>query len=93
MIIKPNNLEKMITKEEFKKEVLDFAENRPKNWRYGQAVFNYIDQEYGVARYVQFENGTDCFYVDDRTDEFIDKAYEALEKFNNEENNLVKDGE
>lgn len=67
-----------MTKEEFKKEVLDFADNRPTHWRKGQAVFNYIDAEYGVARDVQFIDHVDCFYIDENIEQFIDKAYDRL---------------
>ena len=67
-----------MTLEEFKKEVLNFADNRPKEWRKGQAVFNYIDEYYGVAREVQFKDLTDCFYNDDIIDEFIEKAFSKL---------------
>ena len=67
-----------MTLEEFKKEVLNFANNRPKAWRKGQAVFNYIDKYYRVARNIQFEDGVDCFYNDDIIDEFIEKAFSRL---------------
>ena len=67
-----------MTLEEFKKEVLNFADNRPKEWRKGQAVFNYIDEYYGVAREVQFKDLVDCFYNDDIIDEFIEKAFSRL---------------
>ena len=67
-----------MTLEEFKKEVLNFADNRPKEWRKGQAVFNYIDEYYGVAREVQFKDLTDCFYNDDIINEFIEKAFAKL---------------
>ena len=67
----------MKTLAEFKKEVLDFAENKaPKSWRKGQAVFNYIDRSYGVARTLQFKNHIDCFYDDEAVDGFINAAYE-----------------
>lgn len=67
-----------MTKEEFKADVLDFMNNRPQGWRRGQAVFNWIDSEYGVARKVQFEDKIDCFYDDSKIDEFIDVAYNHL---------------
>lgn len=69
------------TFEEFKNEVLNFAENEaPKAWRKGQAVFNYIDKNYKVARKLQFDHKVDCFYKDELVDEFIEKAYELLTK-------------
>ena len=33
--------------EELKQEIYDWMPNKPKNWREGQAVFNYVDQVYG----------------------------------------------
>ena len=73
-----------MTKQEFTNEVINEAENRPSHIRYGQAVFNYIDAKYGVARILQFEHRVDCFYKDDKRDclEFIDKAYEVAKKLN-----------
>lgn len=68
-----------MTKEEFKKDVLDFMNNRPENWRKGQAVFNYIDSEYGVARSVQFEDKIDCFYHDEAIDDFIEASAKRLQ--------------
>lgn len=66
-----------MTRSEFKKEVLDAMVDKPEEWRNGQFVFNYIDNKYGIARTVQFSSGIDCFYLDDRIDEFIDKCYET----------------
>lgn len=66
--------------EKFKQEVLDYTNNRkPKQWRKGQAVFNYIDSVYGVARTVQFNDKIDCFYVDDNITEFIKAAYKYIQ--------------
>lgn len=45
--------------------------NKPRKWRDGQFVFNYIDCIYGVARDVQCKDGVDCFYDDTQIDEFI----------------------
>ena len=50
------------------------------SYRWGQAVFNYIDQYIGVARKVQFEDHVDCFYNDDAVDAFIEKTLDALGK-------------
>lgn len=56
-----------------KAEVLKAMENKPKEWRNGQFVFNYIDENYApVARQVQFIDKIDCFYRDDMIDAFID---------------------
>lgn len=45
--------------------------DKPKKWRNGQFVFNYIDCVYGVARDVQYEDNVDCFNNDALIDEFI----------------------
>ena len=66
----------MITVEEFKKEISEIE--FPKNWRKGQAVFNYIDNVYGIARTIQFKWGIDCFYNDNNIDEFLNKAVEII---------------
>ena len=64
--------------DEFRANVLTAMLKKPKDWRDGQFVFNYIDEIYGVARYVQFSEGVDCFYDDRKIDEFIDRCYIAL---------------
>lgn len=67
--------------EEFKKEVMDYVNNsKPKSWRIGQAVFNYIDENYGVARDVQFKENVDCFYDDNRVGSFIKLAFNRITK-------------
>lgn len=66
----------MKTFDEFKVEILDAMKNKPKDWRDGQFVFNYIDEAYGVARTVQFCENVDCFYDDTKIDEFIREAYD-----------------
>lgn len=64
--------------DEFRANILTAMLKKPKEWRDGQFVFNYIDEVYGVARYVQFSEGVDCFYNDAKIDEFIDRCYIAL---------------
>ena len=73
------NMEKM-TLEDFRADVLTAMENRPKEWRKGQFVFNYIDEKYRVARYVQFIDGIDCFHNDEKIEAFIVRSYENLMK-------------
>lgn len=63
---------------EFRADVLTAMKDKPKEWRDGQFVFNYINEVYGVARYVQFIDGIDCFYNDEKIDQFIDKCYVTL---------------
>lgn len=69
----------MKTFEEFQNEVLGWVDNRkPKEWRRGQAVFNYIDSKYNVARDVQFLDKVDCFYNDNVIDQFILLSWKRL---------------
>lgn len=67
-----------ITLDEFRGDVITKAKKIQKEYeclRFGQAVFNYIDEEYGVARYVQFDDEIDCFYNDELVDEFIELSW------------------
>lgn len=51
----------------------------PEYWREGQFVFNRVEQLFGsIARKVQFEDSVDCFYNDDRIDEFLVCVYNRL---------------
>jgi hypothetical protein len=70
-------MEKM-TLEGFRNDVLTAMKNKPKEWRDGQFVFNYIDEKYRVARYVQFIEDIDCFYNDNNIEAFIAKSYGTL---------------
>ena len=63
---------------EFRADILTAMKDKPKEWRDGQFVFNYINEVYGVARYVQFIEGIDCYYNDEKIDQFIDKCYVTL---------------
>ena len=67
-----------MTAEKLKQEIYAWMPEKPKNWREGQAVFNYINQHYHVARQVQFEDGIDCFYNDDNIEAFIIASYRKL---------------
>lgn len=61
-----------MTLDELKIEVLKASENKPKKWRLGQFVFNYIEANYGeVARKVQFIDKIDCFYQNENIDDFL----------------------
>lgn len=68
----------MIDYDDFKEDVLSAMKNKQEDWRDGQFVFNYINEKYGVARYVQFIEGIDCFHRDDKIDQFIDKCYATM---------------
>ena len=67
-----------MTTEELKQEVYNWMPNKPKNWREGQAVFNYIDQVYDVARDAQFGYNIDCFYDDSQINAFIVKSAKII---------------
>lgn len=75
-----------MTLSQFREHVLSAMEHKPYYWRDGQFVFNYIDDNWGVARPVQFIEGVDCFYDDNMIDEFIVRAYEYIKK--SDSNNL-----
>ena len=71
------------TREELKEIILDDSKKMKElypYYRWGQAVFNYVDEHLGVARKVQFEDNVDCFYNDDAVDAFIEKTLDALGK-------------
>ena len=70
-----------MTAEELKQEIYNWMPEKPKNWREGQAVFNYVDEVYGVARFVQFEDRIDCFYDDSQIDAFIIKSAERITNY------------
>lgn len=61
-----------MTVEELRIEVLKSSKNKPKEWRLGQFVFNYIEANYGgIAREVQFIDNIDCYYRDENIDSFL----------------------
>ena len=67
-----------MTREEFNKEIDECIEDRPKDWRKGQAVFNYIHENYGIARDIQFKDHVDCFFKDDLIPTFVSLAYNRI---------------
>ena len=67
-----------MTAKELHDEIYAWMPKKPKNWREGQAVFNYVDLTYGVARFVQFEDRIDCFYDDSKIDAFIETCAEII---------------
>jgi hypothetical protein len=67
-----------MTAEELKKEIYNWMPNKPKNWREGQAVFNYVDEKYEVARIAQFHKNVDCFHDDSEIDTFIETCAEII---------------
>lgn len=74
-----------MTAEDLKFEIYTWMkENKPPQWREGQYVFNYIDEVFGVAREAQFKYKVDCFYRDDKIDEFIETCANIITKLENE---------
>lgn len=71
-----NFVEYRITVEELRKKI--YSHVKPKDWRDGQFVFNMVDELYGVARTVQFVHGVDCFYNDDKIEEFLIMSVEVI---------------
>lgn len=67
-----------MTYHDFRNEVLGMMKLKPKDWRDGQFVFNYINENYGVARQVQFIECIDCFYDDEQIEAFILSSYNQL---------------
>ena len=65
----------MLTFDQFKDSVYESIKTRPNNIRKGQQAFNFIDDTYLVARYVQFDDKIDCFYDDSKIDDFIIASY------------------
>lgn len=55
-----------------------YSNPKPKSWREGQFVFNIVDKLYGVARVAQFQYRVDCFYNDDKIDEFLEVCAKIL---------------
>ena len=76
-----------MTIEEIKKEIEDTISlnTKPKEWRNGQFVFNIIDRLYGIARIAQFKYHVDCFYNDDKIDEFITTCAKIIYNSQNEQ--------
>lgn len=51
---------------------------KPKYWRVGQAVFNFIDHKYHIAEKIRDEYNVDCYYDDDQSRNFIDLAHKLI---------------
>lgn len=68
-----------ISFDEYLNDILEKIDGRPKEWRKGQFVFNYINMKYGeVARDVQFIDKIDCFYRDECIEDFIVAVWQRL---------------
>ncbi len=64
----------------FREGIFSAMKNKPSYYRDGQFVFNYIDENYGVARTVQFKDKIDCFYNDKNIEDFIAVSFKEFTK-------------
>ena len=61
-----------MTYQELESEVNEALKTKQKCLRKGQFVFNYLYKKYPVVvEAVQFEDRVDCYYVDERIEDFI----------------------
>lgn len=67
-----------MTYDDFMADLSELVVTYPEDWRMGQKIFNAVDELYGVARYVQFNEGIDCFYNDDAIPAFIETTWEVI---------------
>ena len=84
------NKERIILRDTIISDAKRLMEIHPE-YRYGQSVFNIVDQYIGLARTVQFCDGIDCFYDDEKIDAFIEKVIDRMEKHEDNEENEKKD--
>ena len=71
-------LNRRISLKRFKRLIMEAVKNKPSNIRYGQCVFNFIDENFHVARQIQMEDNIDCFYDDSQVPLFIINARRPL---------------
>jgi hypothetical protein len=69
-----------MTIQDLREEVYKAMKDKPKEWRNGQFVFNYIDEVYDVARDVTFMYGIDCYYDDDKIYPFLVRSWQVIER-------------
>lgn len=68
-----------MTYEDFTAVVFAAIKKCPECWRKGQAVFNVVDEQYGVARAVQLIDGIDCFFDESKIEAFLSAAWRRIE--------------
>ena len=84
------NKERIILRDTIISDAKKLMEIHPDN-RYRQSDFNIVDQCIGLARTVQFCDGIDCFYDDEKIDAFIEKVIDRMEEHEENEKNDKKD--
>ena len=73
-----------MTHKEFTSKIWAIVDEYPDDWRPGQKVFNACAELFGsVAREVQFIDGVDCFYNNQRIDDFINAVWERVKDDDN----------
>lgn len=62
-------------------KILKAANDRPKEWRYGQAVFNYAYEFFPDI--VNQLRGTyyDCYYINEKVDIFLKELIKNIDKY------------
>lgn len=75
-----NQCLQIMSYESFKKSIIEEVElTRPKSIRKGQAIFNYVDEKFGLARKIQYDYNIDCFYNDLKIDAFLKILYKLTQ--------------
>ena len=70
-----------MTKEFFYADIMHAVFEKPKYWCNGQAIYNYINAKYHyIADLIRDEHNINCFYDDSQIIQFINKAYELINK-------------
>ncbi len=68
-----------MTKELFYADIMHSVFEKPRYWRNGQAIYNYINVKYNhISDLIRDEYNINCFYDDSQIMTFIDKAYELI---------------
>lgn len=84
------NKERTILRDAITSDTKRLMEINPE-YRYDQSVFNIVDQCIELARTVPFIDSIDCFYDDGKTDAFIEKVIDRMEKHEDNEENEKQD--
>ena len=66
--------------EKFKSEIMRNVTKQHPFIRKGQAVFNIVEGLYEVSREVQFEDKIDCFFDDNKIDDFLKATWNRINK-------------
>lgn len=72
--------EGMSEKEFIGTSILIASKLAPEQFRKGQAVFNYINEFFGLARHIQFNKHIDCFYDDSQVECFLSETYKLISR-------------